>query len=121
MFFEFLNAVITLDLKWLADTVFLNLHYLFVFFALSYLFWDRKFKKAVFATLLFCLVAWAWGDFENVFGWFLFAGGFLSIYYVTKLVVLTFAENIPELKNNLVLVSELQFLLLFAAYNLFLR
>lgn len=121
MFFEFLNAAISLDLNWLAGLFFSNFHYLFLFAAICFFFFGPSTKKAVIATALFCPLAWVWVDFELMSGWLLFVGGFLGIYYITKVVVLAFAEDVPALRNHLVIVSEMQFVALFLFYNLFLR
>lgn len=120
MFFEFLNAVITLDLNWLAWLFFSNFHYLFLFVLICFFFFGPSIKKVVIATALFCPLAWVWVDFEMMSGWFLFVGGFLGIYYITKMVVLMFAEDVPALRKHLVIISELQFVVLFLAYNLIL-
>lgn len=119
MFFEFLNALLNLDLNWLAGLFFSNLHYLFFFVMICFYYWGPSLKKVVVAAFLLVLVAWTWVDFELLSGWVLFVGGFLSIYYITKIMVVAFAEDMPQLKDHLVLVNELQFLALFLAYNLF--
>ena len=121
MFFDFLAAAVSLDVNWLAGLLFNNLHYLFFFAAFAFFFWGPSTKKAIISTGLVILVCWIWIDFQTVSGWAILAGGFLSLYYITKLVVLTFADDIPLLKNNLVIVSEIQALVLIIGYNLFLR
>jgi len=119
MFFEFLNAVITLDVNWVVGLFFSNLHYLFVFFAICFFFWNQSAKKAIVAFFLLCVVAWAWVDFELLSGWGLFLASFLSIYYISKIVVNIFAEDIPSLKNRMVLVNEVHFIALFVFFNIF--
>ncbi len=121
MFFEFLKAVITLDLDWFVWVFCNNLHYLFLLTALCFFFFGPKVKKTAVATFLVCLMAWYWVDFELLSGWLLFVGGFLALYYITKIAVLTFANDIPVLKNNLVIVSEAQFLSILIIYNFALR
>lgn len=98
MFFEFLNAVLNLDLNWLAMVFFSNLHYLFLFAMICFYYWGPSVKKAVVAMGLLILVCWTWVDFEMMSGWLLFVGGFLSIYYITKLMVVAFAEDMPSLR-----------------------
>ena len=121
MFFEFVNAVISLDLTWLASLFFNNLHYLFAFAALCFFFWGPSTRKVAIALALFIPTVWIWVDFQTVSGWAILAGGFLSVYYITKFTVLTFAEDIPFLKNNLVIISELHGIGLIIFYNIFLR
>ena len=119
MFFEFLNAVITLDLNWLVSIFVNNLHYLFLFGMLYFFFFGPSIKKTAVATILLSIVAWLWVDFETMSGWGIFLASFLSIYYITKIVVMIFAEDIPALKNNLVIVSEVHFISLLVVFNLF--
>ncbi len=121
MFFNFLNAVLGFDIAWFVWLIEHNLFYVFAFITLCFFFWGNSMKKAVIVTVLLSIVAWAWVDFELISGWVLFAGGFLSIYYVTKMVIMVFAESMPSLKNKLILVSEIQFFALLIIYNLFLR
>jgi len=119
MFFEFLAAVISLDVNWLAGLLFNNLHYLFFFAAAAFFFWGPSTKKTVISMALLISVIWIWVDFDMISGWAVLVGAFLSIYYITKIVVLTFAEDVPFLRNNLVIVTEVHFLGLVVAYNLF--
>ena len=121
MFFEFLAAVISLDVNWLVGLLFNNFHYLFFFAALAFFFWGPSTKKAAISTGLIILVAWSWIDFQTVTGCVILAGGFLSLYYITKIAVLTFADDVPFLKNNLVIVTEIHGLALIIGYNFFLR
>jgi len=121
MFFEFLNAVITLDFAWIAGLFFSNLHYLFFFAIFCFFFWGPSTKKAVISMALLIPTIWLWVDFSTISGWVILAGGFLSIYYITKIFILTFANDIPALKNNLIIVSEVHGVALIIIYNLFLR
>ena len=121
MFFEFAYHVMSLDLAWLASLIMGNLHWLFAFAACCAFFFGDKWKKIAVGTFLLSVVAWTWVDFGAISGWVLFVGGFLSIYYITKIVVLAFAENVPSMNKHLVIISELQFLVLLVAYNFFMR
>jgi hypothetical protein len=121
MFFEFIQAVLTLDLNWLATLFFSNFHYLFFFAMFCFFFWGPSTKKVVVSTLLLIPTIWLWVDFDMISGWAILVGGFLSVYYITKLVVLTFANDIPFLKNNLIIVAEVHGVGLIVLYNLFLR
>ena len=63
---------------------------------------------------------WAWVDFEIFSGWIWAVPTFFGIYYITKIAVLAFAEDTPQLKSKLVIISEIQAIALIAIYNLFL-
>ncbi len=121
MFFEFLAAAISLDLNWIAGLVFNNLHYLFFFAAFAFFFWGPSTKKWAVSIILLIPTIWLWVDFSTLSGWVIMGGAFLSIYYITKIVVLTFANDVPLLKNNLIIVTEVHGLALIIGYNLFLR
>jgi len=119
MLFEFFYRLISLDTNWLVSLKANNLHWLFLITVLIFIFFDGK--KVVLGVIAFFLVGWAWGDFELISGLAVFAGGFLMIYYLSKIAVMIFAENQPELKNKLIWISELQFIIVFMCYNIFLR
>ncbi len=121
MFFEFVQAVLTFDLNWLATLLFSNFHYLFAFVAACFFFWNGNVKKTIVAFFLLSIVIWAAGDFSTVSGWMWAVGGFFSIYYISKVAVMAFAETVPQLRRHLVFVSAAQFWILFIIYNMFLR
>jgi len=121
MFFEFMSRLLSFDLIWIAGLIFGNLHYVFLFAAVCFFFFGPNIKKTVVSVILLSLVAWTWVDFELMSGWLLFVGGFLSIYYLTKIIVVIFANDVPALKNHLVIINELQFLAILLIYNFFLR
>ena len=119
MFFEFLNAAITLDLSWLATLVLTNLHYLFLIGILCFFFWGPSTKKVVISTILLSVVLWTWADLEFFSGWAWALPLFLGIYYISKLAIVAFAENTPGLSKHLVLIQEVHFIGLFAVFNIF--
>ncbi len=119
MLFEFFSHLISLDFAWIISLIGSNLHWLFAITALIFFFFNGK--KIILGVIAFFLLGWAWGDFELISGMIVFGAGFLVIYYLTKLIVLIFAENQPELKNKLIWISEIQFLAVFILYNIFLR
>jgi len=119
MFFEFLNALLNFDIDWLAWILFANLHYLFLYAALLFILMDGKLKSAVPAFFFFCVVAWAFVDFQNISGWVFFVGGFLALSYVTRIAVLTYASADPKLFKYFIPLNFIVIYALWAAYNLF--
>jgi len=119
MFFEALTHFLALDFGWFLAAFMDNLMWFFIFFALIYFFWEGKHTLKIF--LVFIALVWAYIDMENITGWSWSVANFLLLYYLTKLAVISIAENNRALKKVLPLVSELQFLLLFALFNLYLR
>ena len=121
MFLEFLNRLLSLDIAWFVWLVTANVFWIFAFFAICFFFWDKDKTKAVAGMMMLSILAWLWVDFEMISGIVLFVGGFLGIYYITKVAVLVFAADMPALRDKLVIVSELQFIVLLIIYNFFIR
>ena len=121
MFFQFLEALLSLDLGWFTWLVEHNIVYAFAFFALCFFMWDGNVRKALGATILLSLVAWIWVDMESISGMVIFAGSFLAIYYITKIAVMAFAEDVPALRKHLVLVGEVQFVVVLLVFNVFMK
>lgn len=118
MFFEALQQLLELNLGWFVDLVLLNPHYLFAFFAAIYFFYEGK--DVLLGFLFFVFVLYIVSSLNMVFGWVLFVGGFLSVYYISKVVVLIFTENSPVLSRYSVLISTTQAYVVWVVYNLYL-
>ena len=118
MLVEFLVHLISLDFHWLIGLVMNNLHFLFIFFAISYFFFDGK--NYILAMFLLILDVWLVADMEKVTGLLVFVGGFLTIFYITKLAIVTFAEDSEKLRKYLVPISTAQAYGAFIIYNYFL-
>ncbi len=121
MFFEFLNALVNFDFVWIAGLLFSNFHYVFFFACVCFFFWGPSTKKTIISMAIIIPTMWLWADFDSISGWAIFVGSFLSIFYITKFAVLTYANDVPFLKNNLIFINEIQGLGLLIFYNLFLR
>jgi hypothetical protein len=120
MLFDFLNALLSLDIGWFIWMLKANIIYLFAFSAICFFFWEKNMRKVPVAVLLFIIVAWSWVTFAMISGWVFLAGSFLAINYILKIASLTVAEETPALKNKLPLVNELLFVALLIGYNLLL-
>ena len=120
MLFEFINAVLTLDFEWLAGLVFSNFHWLFAFAAMMFFFFEGKTKLVIGNFFFFCILAWAFVDFETTSGWLFFVGGFLALNYLVKIASLTFAQADPKLSKHLLIVNFVAFYILWTIYNIFL-
>ncbi len=117
MFFSFIQHLLALDIGWFIALIMNNLLWLFIFYAVMHIFMDGK--KAVYGFVVFCLTLWAWQDFENVSNVIIFGASFLSIWYVTKLALLTFVESVPALSKKLIYINELHGLLLVVLFSIF--
>ena len=106
MFMEFLTHLLALDVEWLATLLLVNLHWLFFFVALIYMFCGGKnILKGVFVVTM---LSWLYIDFGNLMGISILVGGYLIMTYLGKLAVLAWAENSPGLQNKLIPISEIQ-------------
>lgn len=118
-FFEMIARLFAFDIGWYASQIMANLFWIFVVTAVMYIFLNGK--RVLFGVILFFVVAHVWAAAEQLYGVAIFAAGFLGIYYMTKLATMAFAESVPSLKNHLILITTVQFYVLFLAYNIFLR
>jgi len=119
VFFEALAALAGLDFTFFIDVVMGNLLWVFMFFVLVYFFFDKK--NTIYYFLLWAVLLWAFLDFESLTSMTFRTGPFLMLYYLTKLALLSWAENSPRFKNKLLWVSETQFLLLLFIFTFFLE
>ncbi|MFH1391214.1 MAG: hypothetical protein ABIH20_02790 [Candidatus Diapherotrites archaeon] len=119
VFFEAIQALLSLDISFFIDIVMGNILWSFMFFALIYFFFDKK--NTIYYFLLWAVLLWAFFDFESLTSITFRTGPFLMIYYLTKLAVLAWAENSPRFKDKLLWVSETQFLLLLFVFTFFLK
>lgn len=117
-FLEVLQAAIVLNIGFFIDLFLGNLFWFFLFYTAMHYFIG---KKQLYFALLFSAVMWAWTDLEFFSGLTWVVPSFLLIYYVTKLAVVALVETTPSLRKYVVVISTLQFYVLFLVYNFLLR
>ncbi len=115
---ETIYNLMTLNLGWFIDLIFGNLFFSFGFLAMMYYFFEGK--KLLRTTIVIALVLFAVSDFEKVTGFIIIVPAFLAIHYIAKLAVLKFAETVPALKKWMMVVNNLELIIAFFAFNLFL-
>ncbi len=104
MVWDVLSAAAALDFSGLVEIFLSNLHWVFVFFALGFIFFEGKNPVRAFmhitvaALFIFTLIPFA--------GWADITGTFIAFYYVIDLSVLKFAESIPYFARRLIWVEE---------------
>jgi hypothetical protein len=121
MFVEFLSHLLTLDLQWMLSIFLQNLHYFFALSALGFFFYSKKGLLFLPIGILIALWGWVYIDFETLTGWVIFGGVILMLVYISKFAMLVFAEDVPQLRRWLVLISSISFYLVFIGYNLLAR
>ena len=118
-FFEMLLRLFTLDIGWYVSAIMANLLWIFLVTVIMYYFLGGK--NVLKGVILFFINAHLWIAVGNMYGIVIIAGGFLGVYYITKLATVMFSETIPGLRRWTILVASLQFFVLLIAYYAFLR
>lgn len=120
MAIEFFYHLLSLDFVWILQLILFNLHYSFAFLALAVILFGKNSFKMIFSVALLIFFEYvAYVEFGAVIGWAFLTGSFLLLFYVSRFLLLVFAEETPSLKNKLVPLMLVQFLVLFILYNLF--
>ncbi len=95
----------------------MNLVWVFIFFAIAYILFEKKKTLLAFIVVPFSLLVWE--EFTGFSGWVLFGGGFLALYFILEFGVLISAETYPRLSRRLPLV-ELGFVyIVLVVFNVF--
>lgn len=105
-FIEFFANLFTLNFGWIIGFILSNLFWLFSLVAASYIIFGEK--QFLIGLVIFVPALWLWGSWESVSGVALFGAKTLSLYYISKIAMLTFVENSQFLKDKFVIVSSLQ-------------
>ena len=117
MLLEFLSHLLSFDLSWIALLVLNNLHWVFALAAAAYIFFD--YKKMLVPFILVVGMCWAAVDFSSVTGWAWTLPVFLGIFYISRIAVLIFCQEIKSLKNILPVVNIVHFFTVYILFNLF--
>ena len=115
VFFEALQALLSLNFTFFIDIFLDNWFLFFGFYALMYFFLEKK--NTLFYTIILIIILSSFVDIEHLTGLALISSGFLVIYYVTKIALLAFAEDSPLLRRYMLVLSTLQFYVAFFIYN----
>lgn len=118
MFVDFLNAVVGIDFSWFAELFANNVLIATMVFMTMAIFFKFQIKKAIFATALIFIQIWVIDDTVGLLGGFFISGAFMLIYYVSKLAVLTAAEEDPKLQPRLIVINEAAWMVPLLLFNL---
>lgn len=119
VFFEVISHAIALDFGFFVEFILANLFWLFTYYTVMHFFFNGK--RVLYFTLLFGVLMWAWSDFQTISGLYWTVPSFLLIYYITKLAIVSIVDTTPFLKKYTVVISTLQFYVLFLIFNFFIR
>ena len=118
MFVDFLAAVVGIDFSWFAELFSNNILVSVMVFITMAIFFKFQILKAVFATALIFVQIWVIDDAVGLLGGFFISGAFMLIYYVSKLAVLTAAEEDPKLQPHLIAINEAAWMVPLLLFNL---
>lgn len=104
MFVEVIQALIQFDLVCFLSLILNNLHWIFAFGAIVFIFSGGK--KLFSGIIIITFSLWAMADGANMMGWVFVTGHFLLLLYITKFFILKFAEETPALQKRLIWVNE---------------
>lgn len=116
---ELFGMILAFDLEGIIGVVMGNLLWLFALAMASHIVAEGNLKKTITFFLTLSTLVLLYYDVNNVFLWSWGAGAFLSIYYISKFAFLMFLQDRPVFKKRFAMLSELQFLVLFAAFNIY--
>ncbi len=119
MFLEIFVNVLSLNWFYVVNLVLANLHWLFAFMAASFFTRDGKNVLAGFVTIILYLAAS--GEFVETVGWSVYIASFLFLHFVVRVSLIIFAADMPKIKDNLLAVLIIQFIITVTIFNLFLR
>jgi len=116
---EMIARFLSLDFGWFFGLAMNNLVWVFAFLALAYFFWEKTPLIIGFAAV----VLYAYGSiaFTALIGWPILIGSFLLLAYIARISVATFSHYDETLTAHLPLILVIQFFVILAVYNLFLK
>jgi len=113
------NALLQVDFSWFMWLVQANIFWIFAFVALGTLLFPQK--KIMYSFVFIVLSIWAWADFTKAMGWATTDANYLSLNMIATIVVLAFAESTKRLKGHFLIINQIRFIVILAAFNLFIR
>ena len=118
-FLEVFVHVLGFDWFWFVNYVLGNLQWFFAFFAAAFI--NRDGKNYLSGFLAIVLYLFASGEFVQTVGWSVYVASFLFLHFLVRVVLIIFAADLPKLKNNLLAVLVIQFVVTVTVFNLFLQ
>ena len=119
MFFDLLAHAFAFDIGWFISLFSDNLIWVFMFAALSFIFFGGN--KPIRAFLHVAIAGVLMLELVQFVGWQEYTGSFLMIYYVADLSFLKMAESTKFFSNKLVWVEEAVFFGSLILFNVVMR
>ncbi|MBU2100193.1 hypothetical protein KKG83_06865 [Candidatus Micrarchaeota archaeon] len=113
---EFFTRLFQLDLQWFVELAMHNLLWVFALVAVTFVYNNLKFSWKIFIVIVIMIFSTV-EAFESV-NIVILVGGFLFVYYIGEVILLTFTETIPSLKGKLPFTLTIYFFIMVALYAL---
>ena len=117
MFFEMAQHLLSLAIGWFADLLMGNLFWVFAFIAIMYFFTEGR--KVPLAAAILVVDIFALTAMTDMSGMIFLSGGFLGIYYITKIIFLKLVEDSKSFRRWMIPASAIHGLVLIVIYNWF--
>src|SRR3989344_5311586 len=106
MLFDAIAATLTLNLNWWVWIIMNNLFWLVGFMAAAYFFYGSK--KTFSGFIMITFLTWTVIEFNVYSGWVWNIAFFLALYYITRLALLGFIENVPGMQKKIPFILSMQ-------------
>lgn len=113
VFWEFVQALVSLDIVWLIDLVFGNLFFVFAFAAVALIIYE---KNVIFYFFVVTGLIWITGDFSTMFGW---TAGFVPVLFLVGRAIVHSFDNIKSVVNNITLFMTTAYYVALTLGNMF--
>ena len=107
MFVEIIMHYLALDFSWFLKLITVNPIMTFMLIATCFIFLEGQ--NLIKGSIIILLTIFASLDFGNILGVSILTGGFMLIYYLSKISLLILVEGSENLKKNMFFINEFQF------------
>jgi len=113
---EWIPRLISLDLMWFIELAMDNLLWVFLFVSVIFVYNNMKFSFRNFIIVLFAIFPFV--DFFASINIIILVGGFLFVYYICEVMILTFTETVPSLQGKIPFILTLYFFVMIVLYSM---
>jgi len=113
---DFFVKLVSLDLQWFVELIMNNLLWVFAMTAVTIVYNKMKFSWTIFIVIIIMIFSTV-EALESI-GIVILIGGFLFVYYIGEVTLLTFTSNIPSMKDKIPFILTIYFFLMIILYNL---
>ena len=113
---DFFVKLVSLGLQWFVELIMNNLLWVFAMTAVTIVYNKMKFSWTIFIVIIIMIFSTV-EALESI-GIVILIGGFLFVYYIGEVTLLTFTSNIPSMKDKIPFILTIYFFLMIILYNL---